>query len=62
MDEHGARQTERIRDLEARTYHAVDDDRVRCEILDFSLNIISRALAKQGRYYSLFPGLFKGNP
>ena len=61
MYEDGARQIERVRDLKPGTYHAVDNDDVRRETTNFSSNVISRALAKQGWYRSFFPGLLKSN-
>jgi hypothetical protein len=62
VHEHGTRHIERVRDLEAYTYHAVDNDGVGCEIIDFSSNVISRARAKQGGYHAFFPSLLKSNP
>ncbi|MGD0065601.1 MAG: hypothetical protein ABSB76_19420 [Streptosporangiaceae bacterium] len=62
MHENGTRQIERVRDLKACTYHAVDNDDVRRKILDFGSNVISRARAEQSWYHAFFPTLLKSNP
>jgi hypothetical protein len=60
--QNGPRQIERVRDLKACTYHAVDNDHVRYKILNFSSNVISCSLAIQGWYQAFFPSVLKTNP